>query len=87
MIWEIALGIVLGLIIWYWILPLMGIIITQPAFWKIIKELFLYLSTIVGIVTLINYFFYGGNTDWGVWFLIPVVVRVHNKYKKSKTGQ
>ena len=84
MIWEIALGIVLGLIIWHWILPLIGVIMVQSAFWRIMGEILLYLSTAIGVVALINYFFYGGNTDWGLWFLVPIGIRIYNKYKKPK---
>lgn len=85
MIWTIAFGIVLGLIIWNWVLPLVGLVLIQSAFWRFVGKILFYLSTVIGIIALANYFFYGGNTDWGLWFLVPAGIKIFKSFKKPTT--
>ena len=77
--WTIAFGIVLGLMLWFWVMPLMALIVFSNRFWRGIWYVLLALCTWAGIIGLFD-----PQLQWAVWFLLVPIIFFYKKYKSTK---
>ena len=80
--WTIAFGIVLGLAIWFWVMPLIGHILIQSKFWKVIGYILLFICIWAGLIGLIQ----GSsnpNVQWAAWLIIVPIIWVVKTWKST----